>query len=236
MKFNVFFLLLFASFCLHAQLQTDLSLPYLVREPSLKSNRPPLIVLLHGYGSNEADLFALQAQLPAQFIVVAVRAPLALSTNSFQWFRMETVNGVMNGNAQDLKSSREKIVTMVKQLCAKYKADPSQVYLCGFSQGAMMSYEAGLSSPELFRGIAPLSGKIFPSLKPDVKPGEALSALRVFIGHGDADNRVAYQHATEAVLYLKGLGISPELHRYDGLAHAINAEELRELANWLEQK
>jgi phospholipase/carboxylesterase len=234
-KALLLFLLVF-SVLLKAQLQADLSLPYLVREPSVKTDKPPVLILLHGYGSNEADLFGLQAQLPAQFLVVSVRAPIAMGAGSFQWFRMETVNGVMQGNPEDLKSSREKIKALIPEVTAKYKADPKQVYLCGFSQGGMMCYEVGLTSPELLKGIAPLSGKIFESLKALVKSSAALKALRIFIGHGDADTRVAYTYATEADAYLKKLGLSPALHSYKGLQHSISEIELKELRLWLEGK
>lgn len=232
------FLLLFVFFSVlvQSQVQNDLSLPYLVREPSVKTDKPPVLILLHGYGSNEADLFGLQSQFPANFLVVSVRAPIVMSPNSFQWFRMETVNGVMQGNPEDLKSSREKIKAMIPEVTAKYKTDPKQVYLCGFSQGAMMSYEVGLTAPELLKGIAPLSGKIFESLKASVKSSAALKALKIFIGHGDADARVAYSYASEADSYLKKLGLSPVLHTYKGMQHSINQEELKELRLWLEGK
>lgn len=236
MKKLVFLFSLILSFVMKAQLQSDLSLSYLVHEPSVKTTNPPVIILLHGYGSNEADLFGLQSQLPANFLVISARAPITMSENSFQWFRMETVNGVIQGNQQDLKSSREKIKTFIKEATAKYKADAKNVYLCGFSQGAMMSYEVGLTSPELLKGIAPLSGKIFDSLKAIVKSSAALKALKVFIGHGDADTRVAYSYATEADSYLKKLGLSPTLHTYKDLPHSISQAELKDLSIWLGEK
>ena len=234
-NFSALFLFLL-SLSLSAQLQSGLSLSYLVREPSVKTEKTPVVILLHGYGSNEADLFGLHSQLPAHFLVISARAPIALSENSFQWFRMETVNGVMQGNSQDLKSSSEKIKAFIKEVTASYKADPKQVYLCGFSQGGTMCYEVGLSSPGLLKGIAPLSGKIFESLKPQVKPTPALKALSIFIGHGDADTRVAYNYATEAESYLKKLGLEPALHTYKGLPHSISQAELKDLRLWLEKK
>lgn len=234
MKHVLLLLFFFFSVRVQAQVQTDLSLPYLVHEPTVKTEKAPVLILLHGYGSNEADLFGLQSHFPPHFLVVSVRAPIAMAANSFQWFRMETANGVMKGNPEDLKSSREKIKAMIPELTAKYKADPKQVYLCGFSQGAMMSYEVGLTAPELLRGIAPLSGKIFESLKPFIRSSAALKALKIFIGHGDADTRVAYTYATGAEAYLKNLGLHPVLHTYKGLQHAINETELKELRLWLE--
>lgn len=231
-----FFLLMLCPAFLEAQLQTGLSLPYLVRESSVKVDKPKIMILLHGYGSNEADLFALQSSLPANTIVISARAPIAMGDNGFQWFRMETVNGVMQGNREDIKNSTEKIKSFIKEITLKYKAEANQVYLCGFSQGAMMSYEVGLTTPLLLKGIAPLSGKIFDALKPDIKTSVSLKALKIFIGHGDADNRVAYSYATEADSFLKKLGLSPALHTYKGLAHSINQAELNDLVSWLNEK
>lgn len=232
--FNLFAFLLPS--LLPAQLQTDLSLSYLVREPSVKTSNPPVLILLHGYGSNEADLFGLQSQLPANFFVISARAPIVMTENSFQWFRMETVNNVMQGNKEDLQRSGDKIKAFIKQVTLKYKTTAGNVYLSGFSQGGMMSYEVGLTAPELLKGIAPLSGKIFESLKPQVKVSASLKALKIFIGHGDADNRVAYRFATEAESYLKSLGLFPVLHTYAGMTHSINQTELKDLVIWLEGK
>lgn len=231
-----FFLVVVCPLFLGAQLQTGLSLPYLVREPSIKVDKPKIMILLHGYGSNEADLFALQSSLPANSMVISARAPIAMGDNGFQWFRMETVNGAMQGNREDIKSSAEKIKSFIKEITLKYQAEANQVYLCGFSQGAMMSYEVGLTAPQLLKGIAPLGGKIFDSLKANIKPSASLKALKIFIGHGDADNRVAYSYATEADSFLKKLGLSPVFHTYKGLGHSINQAELSDLVLWFNDK
>jgi phospholipase/carboxylesterase len=208
-----------------SDIQNDLPLKYLVQEPSIPSAHPPVIILLHGYGSNEADLFSLKDNLPKNLLVISVRAPLPLARDAYQWYRSD--------NITDIKNSSKAIKSFITAVIKKYHADSSQVYLSGFSQGAMMSYEVGLTSPELLKGIAPLSGKIFESLKPQVQSSAALKKLKIFIGHGDADNRVAYNLAVDAVAYLKKLQLSPEFHTYKGMQHSINEEELKDLAIFL---
>lgn len=210
------------------QLKTDLPLPYLVQTPAGQSAASPMIILMHGYGSNEEDLFELAKELPKNYIVISVQAPIAVGNHSFQWFH--------NNDARtdaDLAQSRKKMTAFITAATAKYHADAKQVYLSGFSQGAMMCYEVGLTAPQLLKGIAPLSGKIFESLKPQIKKSAALSKLRIFIGHGDADNRVPYSLAEEAKDYLTQLGLSPAFHTYKGMQHSINATELSDLIAWL---
>lgn len=217
-------------------LQKDLSLSYLVSQPMVKTAAPKVIILLHGYGSNEADLFELKNVLPDNFIIVSARAPFTIAPNAFQWYGNENVNGVKQESAKDLKTSTNLIKTFIKEVIKKYNADASQVYLAGFSQGAMMSYEVGLTAPELLRGIAPLSGRIFDSLKPQIKPASAFKNFKIFIGHGTADDRVSYASATQAASYLKEKKINATLHSYQSLPHSISEQELKDLVNWLNEK
>ncbi|WP_246835824.1 hypothetical protein [Leptospira meyeri] len=51
-------------------------LEYLVRKPKVSIENPPLLLLLHGVGSNEEDLFSLSNYLPESLLVVSVRGPL----------------------------------------------------------------------------------------------------------------------------------------------------------------
>jgi len=216
-----------------AQLQTGLSLPYLVQEPAKKSEHPPVLILMHGYGSNENDLFELKDGLPKNFLIISVRAPLTLSEGSYQWFRMEEVKGERQPNKEDVKNSTEKMKTFIREVVKQYQADSTKVYLSGFSQGGMMSFAVGLTNPQLVHGIAPMSGKIFDFIKPQVKMSRQLKALKIFIAHGDADDRVPYTNATDAEIYLKVQGLTPVLHTYKGLKHSISATEIKELSQWL---
>ena len=211
-----------------SKLQKDLPLKYLVQQPAIKTAHPPVIILMHGFGSNEADLFDLKDNLPKNFLVVSVRAPLPLARNAYQWYRKPTIN-------EDLKSSGMTVQSFIMAIVKKYHADADRVYLSGFSQGAMMSYEVGLSAPELLKGIAPLSGMIVTSMKPQGPASDALKKLRIFVGHGDVDNRIPYSQAVDAVNYLKTLQLSPEFHTYKGMQHSISDEELKDFVRWLEK-
>jgi len=198
------------------------------------ANIRPLVIFLHGYGSNEADLIGMKFQLPAQYNYLSVQAPLALGEGRFQWFRKKG-EGAYNGETDDLQASGRKLREFVAQAAQKYHASPDKVYLIGFSQGAMMTYEVGLRPPVAVGGIAALSGRLLPVLKTELKAQQPPLPLKVFIGHGTADDRVPYRDGTEANALLQKLGYGPEFHAYPGVGHSISSAELRDLNAWLQQ-
>ena len=63
-----------------------LSLEYLIREPKVTLEKNPVIVLLHGYGSNEADLFSFATELPENHYIISARAPYDMQYNSYAWY------------------------------------------------------------------------------------------------------------------------------------------------------
>lgn len=217
-----------------AQLHTELSLKYLVQPPRQASAHPPVIILLHGYGSNEEDLFGLRTALPAQYLIASVRAPLTADVGGYQWFEREIVNGKYTGKKEHLEQSRQTILKFIAEFTKKYNADPANVYLAGFSQGAIMSYEAGLTAPAKIRGIAVLSGKMPESLMPLINKNDPnLKKLKIFIAHGTADSRLPFSDGKAANDRLVNMGMKPEFHGYQGMDHAISNEVMGDLLKWL---
>ena len=219
-----------ATFGQETKLQEDLALKYLVQLPSEKSAHPPVIILLHGYGSDERDLFGLRNDFPKNYLVVSARAPYPVSGAGYQWYDM---NASADKRNAEVTSDRHLVRQFITQVTAKYKADTKSVYLMGFSQGAIMSYEVGLTDPELLKGIGVLSGKILPPLKPLVKNTPALKPLRIFISHGTKDDRIPFDDGRSASDFLKGMGLKPEFHQYAGMGHTISNDVLADLMKWL---
>ena len=63
-----------------------MNLYYLVQEPKIKHDKNPLLLLLHGYGSNEEDLFSFASELPQDHYVISVRAPYDLQPYGYAWY------------------------------------------------------------------------------------------------------------------------------------------------------
>ncbi|WP_223512920.1 alpha/beta hydrolase [Pseudomonas sp. GL-B-19] len=228
-------LTLLASATVHAQspLQTDLPLKYL-EQANTESQNHPLVIFLHGYGSNEQDLFGIKDDLPAPYTYLSVRAPMTMEQGSYQWFRKKG-EGAYNGETDDLKTSSQVLLDFIAQAAKKYHTQPEKVILVGFSQGAIMSYEVALRHPEAVGGIAALSGRVLPVLKSALKPDEKRQTLAIFIGHGKEDNRLPYKDGTDANILLQGLSLTPEFHGYEGLGHSISAAEIEDLNAWLQR-
>ncbi|OPB01172.1 phospholipase [Pseudomonas fluorescens] len=217
-----------------ATLHTDLPLAYLEQTQSDSRNQP-LVIFLHGFGSNEQDLFGIKDALPSTWTYLSARAPMPVDPNGYRWFTKTSGDAEYNGETADLQRSAKLIEDFVGKATAKYHTQSDRVFLVGFSQGAIMSYEVGLRQPALVRGIAALSGSVLPVLKAELKPNESLGKLAIFIGHGTLDQALPYGAATRANEVLVGLGLKPEFHGYPGMPHTVSAAEVQDLKAWLEK-
>ena len=215
-------------------LHTDLPLSYLEQTQSDARNQP-LVIFLHGFGSNEEDLFGIKDALPSTWTYLSARAPMRVDPQGYRWFTKTPGDGDYNGETADLQRSAALIEDFVGKATAKYHTHSDRVFLVGFSQGAIMSYEVGLRKPALVRGIAALSGSVLPVLKAELKPSESLGKLAIFIGHGTLDQALPYTSATQANEVLVGLGLTPEFHGYPGMPHTVSETEVQDLKAWLEK-
>lgn len=211
----------------------ELSLPYLVREPKLVSTRKRAIILLHGVGSNEQDLFNLANRLPADSYVISPRGQFMLGPGRYAWYQVDFSTGKPIINAAQETSSRERILTFIRQIKQQYKVN--EVYIGGFSQGAIMSYSIGLTHPDEVQGIIALSGRLLDEIKPLVFTGEKsyLKGLKVFIAHGVQDTMLPVYYARAAKEYLERLAIPLAYHEYPA-GHEISSLVLDDLNSWLQ--
>ncbi len=210
---------------------TDPVLQYLVREPITKSANPSVLIMLHGVGSNEQDLFSLANQLPDDFLVISARAPIRLGENSFAWYQVDFSTGKPVFNVEQQENSRAILIKFIDQIKEKYAAS-GNVYLGGFSQGAIMSYSVGLTRPDLVNGIAVMSGRLLEETKPMIAAKDKLQSLKVFISHGINDPVLNIQYARTSVAFLKTLGINPTYKEYPEV-HTISNDMLIDLVKWL---
>jgi phospholipase/carboxylesterase len=229
--------LLLAETMLHEEmkLMTDLPLNYLASESKTGNSNPenkPMIIFLHGYGSNESDLFELQQEFSSEYIYLSVQAPMMLAPGSYQWYGLQPSE--QSQVADNVLKHSKLLEDFITAAVRKYHTHADKVFLIGFSQGAIMSYELALQHPKNVRGIAALSGKILAPLKEKITPGLDLKGLSVFIGHGTMDDRVYFKEANEAHALLEKTSITPAFHSYQKMGHSINQQELTDVKKWIE--
>jgi phospholipase/carboxylesterase len=191
----------------------------------------PLICCLHGYGANMEDLTGLAPVLdPAGYLHVFPNAPLAAIDGADATMRAWYERG---GN-----ESREAVATalaaldrFVQEVLDRYRVATGQALLLGFSQGGAMALRYGLAQPDLFAGIAVLSGSLrrLEDLQPHL-PG--LRSQPVFVAHGTEDSLVPAEYSRRLVAFLEGGGYRPFFRTYP-IDHQISPAEVKDLRNWL---
>ena len=211
-----------------------LSLVHLVRQPSVEGDgsAPPLLLLLHGVGSNEHDLFGLAPYLDGRFLIISVRAPNTLEPGSYAWFDVEfTSRGPVIDPAQ-AEASRNALIAFLGEAVTTYGADPKQVYLMGFSQGAIMSASVALTRPDLVAGVVLMSGRILPEIQPMIAPAGSLEGLPFLVVHGTADTILPIANGRASRQLLSSLPVELTYHEYP-MGHEINQESLSDVVTWL---
>ncbi len=194
--------------------------------------RPPLLLLLHGFGANEDDLFSLAPYLDERFLVISVRAPVTLGPMSYAWFNLGfTPEGIVVDPAE-VEEARRVIPVFVEEAVRHYQADPARVYLMGFSQGAMMSLGVALTMPGIAAGVVAMSGRLMPQTVDRIPDRDALLDLPIFLAHGTRDMVLPIGHGRDARTRLAALPVDLAYHEYD-MAHEVSVEELNDIAAWL---
>ena len=212
------------------------NLHYLIRKPKSIKEKNPLILLLHGYGSNEEDLFAFAEELPEEAFVVSARAPYALQPSGYAWYAIywNNINGKFSDDAQAI-SSREKIVGFIDELISEYAIDENNVTLIGFSQGTILSYAVALSYPEKVKNVVALSGYLNEDiLKKDFK-AKNLNQVDFFCSHGTVDQVIPVEWARKSMKALDALDIKHVYKEYP-IGHGVAPQNFFDLKNWLKER
>ena len=213
-----------------------LSLKHLVREPRVRADgggdAPPLLLLLHGVGSNEEDLFGLAPYLDERFLVVSARAPVVLGPGSFGWFRIDFTPEGMVADVAQAKRSLEQLPAFIDELVGEYGADARRVFLAGFSQGAMMSMALLLTSPASVAGVAAMSGRLPAQVLGHEPDRAALEGKPVLVTHGLYDPVLPVEGARAARGYFEALPVRLTYREYP-MAHEVSMESLRDVSAWL---
>jgi phospholipase/carboxylesterase len=214
----------------------NLSLHYLVREPKVKSDKSPLLLLLHGYGSNEDDLFSFANELPGDCFVVSVRAPYSLQYGSYAWYAIDfdSDENKFSDNQQAIHS-RDLVARFIDELIAYYEIDVDNITLIGFSQGTILSYAVALSYPEKIRKVGALSGYVNPEILRDGFDKNDFNKLKIFISHGTADQVIPVEWARKAKPILDSLKIENIYKEYP-VGHGISPQNFFDLKDWLNKK
>jgi phospholipase/carboxylesterase len=200
------------------------------REPS--AGQPPLLILLHGYGSNEHDLFGLAPYVDPRFLVVSARAPYTLMPGGYAWFELGWTERGITIDFRQADASRQLVARFVGEAARAYAADPRQVYLCGFSQGAIVGACVALAEPELAAGAVLMSGRVPDEIRPQIAPPERLAGKPFLVVHGLYDQVLPVENGRASRAILEALPVELTYREYP-MAHEVSAESLADVTGWL---
>jgi phospholipase/carboxylesterase len=214
----------------------NLSLQYLVKEPKIKLEKNPLLLLLHGYGSNEQDLFSFAAELPEEYYIVSARAPYNLQYGSYAWYAInfDADQNKFSDNDQAI-ISRDLIAKFIDELIDNYPIDAKNVTLIGFSQGTILSYAVALSHPEKIQRVVAMSGYINLEILEENYLKNSFSNLKIFASHGTADQVIPVEWGRKAKPFLENLGIITTYKEYP-VGHGVSPQIFYDFKNWLLEK
>lgn len=174
------------------------------------------LLLLHGVGSNEANLAALAGSLPQELEVILLRGPLQVGPQGFAWYQVNFTSNGPSFNQEQAESSRKLLHSFIEAL------PKLPTVIAGFSQGGIMSASLGVTEPEQVAGFAILSGRMLREIAPQVATPDRLKSIAAFIAHGHQDNVLPVDWAKEADAWLDRIGVAHETHFYN-MAHEIVA-------------
>lgn len=211
----------------------SLSLTHLLQQPLRPSDGPPpLLILLHGYGSNEHDLFGLAPYLDRRFQIVSARAPHILMPGGYAWFELGWTATDIVINVEQAEQSRALLIRFIAEALAAYGGDPARIYLVGFSQGAIMSASVALTEPELIAGTVLMSGRVSDEIGPLIAPPERLAGKPFLVVHGVADTVLPIHNGRASRALLSALPVALTYQEYP-MAHEVSTQSLADVAAWL---
>ena len=209
-------------------------LTYVEKLPKLPAENPPLLILLHGYGSNELDLFSFADELPETLVIVSLRAPYEMGYGGYAWYDINLDS--KNNKFSDLNQARkslQKITTTIDYIKTKHNTNPNNTFLLGFSQGAILSYALSFNFPNKIEHVIALSGYLNSELI--TKENTQKIHTDYYISHGAVDQVIPVEWARKAGPFLDSKGLKNEYSEYP-VGHGVAPQNFFSFKKWIENR
>lgn len=204
--------------------------------PSLIKKNAPLLVLLHGYGSDESDLFSFAEELPNELFIISLRAPHKLQPYGNAWYAINF--DAQQNKWNDIEQAQEAmktIISCIKQACTQYDLDKNNVSLLGFSQGCILSMALAINHPELIKNVIGLSGYICKEFIEEHRTKKDFSHLDFYCSHGSSDQVIPVDWARETPNFLTEKGIKHTYSEFP-VGHGVAPQNFFEFRKWLVER
>jgi len=216
--------------------QNNFSLSHIVRESNITDGTAPLLIMLHGYGSDENDLFSFASELPEELFIISLKAPYQLQPYGNAWYAInfDAVQGKWSDNEQAIES-RDLIANFIDEAIAHYPVRKDNVTLLGFSQGTILSYAVALTYPEKINNVVALSGYINKDIIPKTLDKNKYKHLNFYCSHGSVDQVIPVDWARQNEPFLKSLNIKNQYSEFP-VGHGVAPQNFYEFKEWLSDR
>lgn len=187
----------------------------------------PALFVMHGIGSNEQNMLSLVDGVAESFYIFSIRGHLS-QPPGYAFF---TIEGYGKPHRSVFDEGITILTNFIDYACEEYPIDQSQLYLLGFSQGAILSMTLGLTLGDRIKGIVALSGYIpyFVKEEYDIKSVDKVS---LFISHGEFDQVLPFEWGKANNEYFKQLGANVTFKTYPE-GHTVSQQNYEDFTKWL---
>jgi phospholipase/carboxylesterase len=197
------------------------------RMPPARGGKPDsLVIFLHGYGSNGADLISLAPYWAEALPGTAFVSPNAIDAvpmapGGYQWFPISNLDPHLM--EQGAKAAAQSVDRFIDRELDKYELTPDRLALVGFSQGTMMALHVGLRREKQIGAILGFSGVLVGrhTLKEQMR-----SKPPVLLIHGDRDPTIPIPAMFDSAEALAEAGHGAQWHVSYGTPHSIGPDGL----------
>ncbi len=199
--------------------------------------QPWLLLLMHGVGSNEKDLFGLAPYVPPRFHVLSLRAPYAMpmaGPDSHGWFAFSVdAQGRRHIDEAQARQARALLLTTLQEAQTRLGVGPARSVLGGFSQGGIMALTTLLTQPALARAAMVWHGRLLPEALHEQAAQAQFTGKSLWVSHGVDDNVIPLSSAQAIRTHVQELPLELSYHEYPGY-HELRPEELAASMQWLQ--
>jgi phospholipase/carboxylesterase len=209
------------------------------RRAAASGRATSMVVFVHGYGADGADLLGLADPLSPHLPDTVFFAPDAAepSVNNpfgFQWFPVPWLDGSSEeAAATAMAASTIALNAFLDARLAEEGLPPEALALVGFSQGAMMSLHIAPRRARAVAGVVAISGRL---LVPETLAAETVVKPPVLLIHGDQDPVVPFGDMAKAGQALNAAGFETFGHVMKGTGHGIAPDGLGVALQFLKER
>lgn len=201
-----------------------------LRVRSTTAANPRLLVMIHGWTGDENSMWVFTRRLPADFWIIAPRAPHPAEPQGFSW-RPPQASTFGRPSLETLLPAAEGLIHLIDEYSASVKLDASHFDVMGFSQGAAMTNVLGLLYPQRVRKMGVLAGFV-PAGLDDYIAQKPLTGKNIFVAHGTQDEMVPIDRARASMELLEQAGATIT-YCEDEVGHKLSSGCLRALETYL---